>query len=56
MFKKSNKKKANEGEITPEQWAKLNRDYYGKDNADWLSDQEEDVTNPDETEELNFGE
>lgn len=47
------KPKLSTGDITPEEWLRLNERFFGKDNIDWDAEEVENDYS-DETEELNF--
>ena len=57
MKKKNNRfkptRKIHDGDISPEEWVRLNKEHFGEDNATWLPEKNED-DDKDETDEISF--
>ncbi len=49
---KPNKKRYDDGEITYDEWRRLNYEYFGENNVDWIEGEDDDED--DEVKELDF--
>ena len=53
-FKDGKRKPRVVKDLTPAEWARLNENYFGKENADWGPTSDDLIVDDDETQELHF--